>query len=389
MTTQTSVAVQPPRANSAGRPGRSRDDAWFRPRRRPGRLGPVSLARLLVFELVQLSLCFVIFQALWALIVGGLVGLAAAVATFGWRKDHWWTEILQLRMRFRYRRGIVAARRDDPRLVSLCELAPDLTVEDVPGAEGVRLGMGSDGAGWFAVLEVGVDDGPQPPIPLAALARIATEVEQAGVVVQVVLHSAPLPRSDQRDHATWLAVRLDSQVVAEAAVGRPGGDLDVPAVLAELTRRVERALRRRGLTARMLDADGLLDALVRSCDLGAPADRRPIQPQEEWDCWRSTKLTHGCFWMRNWPNPERGSLLLSALAEVPDAQVNISIMMEPEQGSTGVRGLVRVATIAERYQQTCDMVVQLAEYAGGRLSRLDGQQLPAVYASAPTGGGAR
>ncbi|MCI2424062.1 type VII secretion protein EccE [Saccharopolyspora sp. K220] len=389
MTTQTSVPVQPPSASAAGRFGRSRDEAWFRPRRKPGRIGPISLARLLVFELVQLSLCFFIFQALWALIVGGLVGVAAAVATFGWRKDKWWTEILRLRLRFRARRGIVAARRDDPRLVSLCELAPDLTVEDVAGVEGARLGMGSDGAGWFAVLEVGTDDGPQPPIPLSALARIATEAEQAGVVVQVVLHSAPLTGANQRDHATWLAVRLDSQTVAQAAVDRPGGDLNVPVVLAELTRRVDRSLRRRGLTARMLDSDGLLDALVRSCDLGAPTDLRPVQPQEEWDCWRSTKLTHGCFWMRTWPNPERGSLLLSALAEVPDAQVNISIVVEPEQGSTGVRGLVRVATAAEQYQQTCDMILRLAEHAGGRLSRLDGQQLPAVYASAPTGGGAR
>jgi type VII secretion protein EccE len=390
MTPQTSASVKPQKASAAGPFRRSRDDAWFRPRRQPGRIGPVSLVRLLVFEVVQLTLCFVIFQQLWALIVGGLIGIAAAVAMFGWRGDQWWTESLRLYLRFRRRSGIVAARRGDPRLSAMCELAPDLTVEDVPGTDGARLGMGNDGAGWFAVLEVVTDDGPgpRPPVPLSALARIARDAEQAGVVVQVVLHSSALPGSPARDHVVWVAVRLDSQAVAESVIDR-SGDLDVPAVLAELTRRVDRLFRRRGLQVKVLDADSLLDALVRSCDLAEPANRRPVQPQEAWNSWRSTKLTHGCFWIRSWPNPEHGSLLLSALAEVPDALVNIALLLEPGHHGTGIRGLVRVATKAEQYQQTCDMIVRLTEHAGGRLSRLDGQQMPAVYASAPTGGGAR
>ncbi|MGW5645743.1 type VII secretion protein EccE [Saccharopolyspora sp. NPDC003752] len=380
MTSQTSA---PPKSSAFGR---SRDEEWFRPQRRPGRIGPVSLTRLLAFEVVQLALCFFLFQALWALIVGGLIGLAAAVATFGRRGDQWWTEMLWLRLRFRRRRGIVAARRDDARLSALCELAPDLTVEDVAGEGDSRLGMGSDGAGWFAVLEVADDEGPRPPVPMAALARIATE--QPGVVVQVVLHSAPLPGTNRRDDVVWIAVRLDAQVVAQSAVDS-NSDPDVPVLLAELARRVERLLRRRGLRARPLDANGLLDALVRSCDLAEPADRRPVQPSEEWDSWRSTRLRHGCFWMRSWPNPERGALLLSALAEVPEAQVSISIALEPGQRGTDLSALVRVAADEQRYEQTCELVARLVEHAGGRLSRLDGQQLPAVYASAPTGGGAR
>ncbi|RKT83906.1 type VII secretion protein EccE [Saccharopolyspora antimicrobica] len=375
MTSQTSTAF-----------GRSRDDAWFRPQRRTGRIGAVGLGRLLAFAIVELAVCAIVFQSWWAAVVGGLIGVAAAAFLFGRRGGRWWTEILALRLRFRRRRGIVAARRDDPRLAALCELAPDFTAEDVAGADDSKLGMGSDGAGWFAVLEVTAEDGPLPPVPMAALARIANE--QPGVVVQSVLHSAPLPGTVRRDHVVWIAVRLDARAVASSAVDS-GVDPNVPVLLADSAQRVERLFRRRGLRARALDTDGLLDALVRSCDLSEPADRRPVQPREEWDSWRSTRLRHGCFWMRSWPNPERGSLLLSALAEVPEAQVSISIAVEAGLRGTELSGLVRVAADAQHYDKTCEQVARLVELAGGRLSKLDGQQLPAVYASAPTGGGAR
>ncbi|MER7014931.1 hypothetical protein ABT324_26170 [Saccharopolyspora sp. NPDC000359] len=123
--------------------------------------------------------------------------------------------------------------------------------------------------------------------------------------------------------------------------------------------------------------------------MAEPANRRPVQPREEWGSWRSTMLQHGCFRVRSWPNPERGSLLLSALAEVPDAQVSISLALEAGRRGTELSGLLRVVTGEQQHAQTCERVARLVELADGRLSRLDGQQLPAVYASAPTGGGAR
>ncbi|WP_229874442.1 type VII secretion protein EccE [Amycolatopsis deserti] len=366
----------------------ARGQAWFRPVRGRGRLGVVSLARLLAFEIVLVVVAAVGVQELWALIAAGVIGLAVIVLMFGRSKGRWWTESLMLWMGFRSRRGTSGEKRDDPRLTALCELAPDLVVEDIDGPGEGKLGMGSDEAGWFAVLEVtGGADVATPPVPLAALARTAAEAEQAGVVMQVVTHSVPGREPGTRDRALWVAVRLDARAVAESMIDSPGGRLDVPAVLAEITRRAERVLRRRGLNARMLTADEVVDALARSCDLlpgGGPA-----RVHEAWESWHSTRLTHGCFWIQSWPDPDRGTGLLAALAELPADLVSIALLLEPSFDGTTLRCLVRVAATAQRYQQVCDLVKTLAERNGARMSRLDGQHGPAVYASAPSGGGAR
>ncbi|KAA9166947.1 type VII secretion protein EccE [Amycolatopsis acidicola] len=357
--------------------GRPRGAAWFRPRRNPGRLGVLSLARLLVFEIVLVVVFFVLFQEIWSMILGGVLGLVALVLVFGRAGGRWWTESFLLWLGFRARDGSAGESRDDPRLTALSELAPDLVVENVAGPGDSELGMGSDGAGWFAVLEVAVS-GPLPPVPLSALSAIAAEAEQAGVVIQVVSHRDP------RGNVLWVAVRLDARQVAESMIDRPGDDVDVPVVLAEVTRRAERALRRRGLQATVLDADGVVEALSRSCDLVPGARIR-----ENWQAWHSARLAHGCFWVEAWPDSERGTSLLAAFLEVPAALVSVALLLEPADEGTSLRCLVRTAIRPDRYKQLSELVTQIAVRAGARLSRLDGQHAPAVYASAPSGGGAR
>ncbi|NIH81479.1 type VII secretion protein EccE [Amycolatopsis viridis] len=367
---------------------RTSGQTWFPHVRNRGRLGVLSLARLLAFEIVLVAVAAVGVQRLWALIAAGVLGLAVIIMMFGRSNGRWWTESLVLWLGFRSRRGTSGERRDDPRLAALCELVPDLVVEDVDGPGDAQLGMGSDEAGWFAVLEVaGGADVVSPPVPLAALARTAAEAEQAGVVMQVVMHSTPGHEPRTRDRTLWVAVRLDAQAVAESMIDAPGDRLDVPAVLAEITRRAERVLRRRGLRARMLAADEVVDALARSCDL-LPGGG-PSQVHEAWESWHSTRLTHGCFWIHSWPEPDRGTGLLAALAELPADLVSIALLLEPSFDGTTLRCLVRVAATVQRYAQVCDLVRTLAERHGGRVSRLDGQHGPAVYASAPSGGGAR
>ncbi|TVT52816.1 type VII secretion protein EccE, partial [Amycolatopsis rhizosphaerae] len=331
---------------------RSREDAWFGLVRSRGRLGVVSLTRLLVFEFVLGAVAVVAVQRLWALIVAGVLGVAAIVLVFGRSQGRWWTESLLLWLGFRARRGMAGERRDDPRLAALCELVPDLVVEDIDGSGATRVGMGSDSAGWFAVIEVSAGgNAPAPPVPLAALARIAAEAEQAGVVMQVVTHSVPGAVVGARDRALWVAVRLDAKAVADSVIDAGHGKVDVPGVLAEITRRAERVLRRRGLPARTLSADEVVHALARSCDL-LPA-RAPGSVREAWEAWHSTRLSHGCFWIRSWPDSHRGARLLAALSEVPADLVSIALLLEPSQDGTLLRCLVRVAADPGRYQQVC------------------------------------
>jgi type VII secretion protein EccE len=395
---------------------------WFQRRRMPGRLGPVGVSRLLVFQVIQVGLFVLLVRGTLAAVLGGAVGALAIAVTFGRWRGRWWTESATLWWRFRRRRGIAHPRAGDPRLAALCQLVPDLVVEDVDGADGTRLGMASDGAGWFAVLAVEPTEADvSPPVPLSALARIAAEAEQAGVVMQVVSHTIPVTAElGTAQRFLWVAVRLDAGAVADSLVDEPDRQVGVPAVLAELARRVDRALRRRGLKARALDADGVMDALVLSCDLapaefpggggaprsgaggellggGAPrsgaggaSPDRPVLVREDWDAWHSPRLSHRCFWLARWPDPERGTSLLAGLGDAPDARVSIALVLEPHREElTDLRCLIRVAAPPELSRLAADRSMQLAERLGGRLYPLDGEHALAVYGTAPSGGGAR
>ncbi|GLY64809.1 type VII secretion protein EccE [Amycolatopsis taiwanensis] len=370
---------------------RTQGAAWFSAVRARGRLGVVSVARLLAVELV-LVVAMVAVQKMWASIVAGILGVAVLVVLFGRSGGRWWTENLLLWLGFRARRGTAGEQRDDPRLMALCELAPDLVVEDIDGTGETRMGMGSDDAGWFAVIAVSAPgDAPAPAVPTAALARIAAEAEQTGVVMQVVTQSTPGTEVRTRERSLWVAVRLDARAVAESMIGKGSEQVDVPGVLSEITRRVERVLRRRGLPARLLAADEIVDALARSCDLVPGTGRPGTVPavREKWDAWHSARLAHGCFWIKSWPDADRSAGLLAALSEVPADLVSIAFLLEPSYEGTTLRCLIRVAADPQRYQEICDRVRELARRSGARVSRLDGQHGPAVYASAPSGGGAR
>ncbi|GAA4013329.1 type VII secretion protein EccE [Allokutzneria multivorans] len=377
------------RAKGTATRRRGRSGAWFRPRRQPGRLGGFGLARLITLQVVLLALAFGVFQGMWALIASCVLGLIALALIFGRSQGRWWTESIALWLRFRRRKGASGEVREDPRLAALSELAPTLVVDDVDGPNDRKLGLGSDGAGWFTVIEVTPSDGstPTPPVPLAGLVKIAAEAEQAGVVTQVVAHNGPIVGPGRREHTTWVAVRLDAHAAAESMIDNAEGRVDVPAVLSEITRRVERVLQRRGHSARILTADEVTEALARSCDLARPGG--PERIREEWDAWYSPWLAHRSFWVRSWPDPVRGVELLAGLAELPAPMVSVALLLDPTLAGADLRCLIRVAAPPDRVEQACSSVLDMAARCGARLTQLDGQHAPAVYASAPTGGGAR
>lgn len=360
---------------------RQRPGVWFRPRREPGRFGELGLTRLLLLEIVLLAVGVVVLQRFWGALAGAAFGVLAVAVLFGRSGGRWWTENLVLWAGYRWRSDAHPPHRSDPRLAALSTLAPEVAVEGILGPNDSQLGMGSDGAGWFVVFELETVGrlGVQPPIPLTALVGIAADAEQPGVVVQLVTHT------NVREHVSWVVVRLDARAVADSLVDHPDGQVDIPAVLSEVSRRVERLFRRRGLTVGPLGPDDLLDALARSCDLGAMSSS--ASPREEWGVWRSRHLAQVCFWVRSWPDPDRGTGLLAALSELPAPLVSIAITMAPGHETTHLRCLVRVGALPDRIDEICARVDQLAGSAGAVVSRLDGQHGPAVYASAPTGGG--
>ena len=388
--------------------------AVLAPRRRPGYLGPVHLTQLVVAEAALVAVV--------AAVAGGPLAVAVAAAgavllfalALGRRQHRWWLEHRMMRWRYARRRRAVPAAGDgdDPRLAALRVLAPGLTVTDVPVADGAQVGVARDDAGWFAVVAIGtrapMRDDPGDRLPLDVLTAALADMDQPGAVLQVVRHTvpalgvdadpaSPAGRSYQQvlaaagratplAAATWVAVRLDARTLAESGTDT-GDQLDrAPAVVAAVVRGVAKSLRRLGIPYQVLDAAGVVGALARSCDLDVPA-----APEEDWTRWRSAHLVHRSYWVRRWPPVEDAAAVLERLAAAPAATTNLALILTPDDRDdvVDVRCLVRFAAPSDDLDRVCTAALADARRAHAELSPLDGEQGPAVYASAPTGGGAQ
>lgn len=401
-----------------GDPSSPPEPATFVRRRRHGYLGPVNVLQLVIVEAVLVVLLVLLRNNPILLIVGIVLAALLLVATFARSGGRWWVERALIRRQYRRRQHTGRLPADDPRLVTLHHLVPDLTVETIDGVGGTQVGIGRDAAGSFATVAVvrpdGVNGDPLGRLPLSKLAAIANDSEQPGAVIQVVTHGTPAPDAaidgmrpaaesyrelmDQfggampADQVVWVSARFDARTVAEAYVGGADESKEIPVMITALIRRIGKALKRSGLEYQVLDGDGLLDALARSCDLEQSHDEsRQADPRESWTYWRSATLAHTCFWVSSWPDLRRSGELFDRLGRTPAAALtSVSLIMAPRQDVTEIRALVRVAAPEPgALSRACAAAEQIASSGGGGLFRLNGEQAQGVYASAPSGGGAR
>jgi type VII secretion protein EccE len=391
----------------------ARDDAEPRLKRRPGYLGAVHVVQLLLVEAVLFGVLGALTHSYLTAEITAAAGALLILAATLRRGGRWWFERQTVGREYRRRRGHPDIGEKDARLAALHWLAPGLTVQDVESESGAHTGIGCDAAGWYAAIAIGEADSMHgeggPGVPLDVLARCLDEAEQPGAVVQVVTHAVPAPSLDMdgrhlaahsyqellalagpvpADRTTWVAVRLEARSRAEAGV--PGGyDAEhAPTLVANLIRRVSRSLRESRLPHRILSADELLDALTRACDLDSDLSGTGRPPHEEWTAWHSARAAHASFWLRDWPRVDEAATLFGGLAAIPSASTTVSLVLTRVHGELAMRCLIRVAAPREGLAGLCEMVNRNARAVNAELFRLDGEQGPAVYASAPTGGGA-
>lgn len=391
-------------------------EAVLRPKRRPGHLGAMHVLQLLAVEAAIVAVLASLSGGV-GVVAGASVGaVLLLILALARHRGRWWLERRIIARDHRRRRRNPGGATGDRRLDALRVLAPGLSVEDVKTTTGSRVGVARDAAGWFAVAEVAKAPGDGPTeVPVDTLAETLIDVDQPGAVLQVVVQTVPAPSVDTHpsspagysyrhligsfgglqipaDQTTWIAVRLDARLLAEAMGQDWAGLNEVPALTAALARRVARSLNRHRLGFRLLDAEALVHALARSCDLEQPADvTEPVRPREEWTQWHSARLTHRTYWLRSWPEVDRIGALLRGLSSVPAAMSTIALILvpEPRTGLLDMRGLVRVAAPPADLTQVTQLATTGARQAGADLFPVEGEQGPAVYASAPTGGGAR
>jgi type VII secretion protein EccE len=374
--------------------------------------------QLLLAEVAVIAVLAVLSHGILLIACALLAGIALLVGTLARKEGRWWLERRLMARQFRHRQhDRPMPDRRDARLTALQSLAPGLVVEDVSARDGAQIGVARDDAGWYAVAAVtptaAMRDDPSVGLPLDILVRALTDADQPGAVLQVVTHTVPAPSLDLDatrlagrsyrdllqefgpvpvpvDRVIWLAVRLDAQALAEAGADRIDDAGQAPAAVATLIRRVAKALRQAGLGYQVLNADGLIGALARSCDLDQPAPTGAAPPpREEWSAWHSGTLAHRTFWLQDWPTIAQSGALLDWLATAPAALTSIAMTLAPDGDTVDLRCLARVAARAGELTEVCAAVHRGAQLAHARLFQLDGEQGPAVYASAPTGGGPR
>lgn len=385
--------------------------ALFR-RRRPGHIGLLSITQLLVAEILLVGVLATAGAGWIVLVAAALVFALAMWGLFWRRRGRWWTERLMLARGLRRRKGATASRNADPRLATLHVVVPGLGVSTYTASDGERVGVGRDEAGWFGAAAVVQPQfgrsGTFGRLPLDRLAQALREMGQPGAVVQLVVQSVPAPTSDidarnrcvtsyqellgqhgtvPADRMVWVSARVDERRFLDAWVNESDPIDQAPAVVAALVRRMGRVMRRDGVSYQALDSDGLLDALVRSLDLERDPTAEP--PKETWENWRSAHLTHATFWVSHWPKPDEAAAMLEKLAAVPAASTTLSLSLDAHEDFTDFRCLVRVSTKEFGIDAAAKAVREIVERYGASVLRLDGEQVPAAWATAPTGGGAQ
>jgi type VII secretion protein EccE len=238
---------------------------------------------------------------------------------------------------------------------------------------------------------------------------VLTETAQPGAILQVVRQTiaapglavdvdSPVGQSYRQllgsagplplNQTTWVAVRLDGRRLAEA--GAMGGtEVEAaPLVVAALARRLCKSLRHAGIQCQVLDAQALTGALAGSCDLEPEPGGAPAPSREDWTAWHSRLFAHRSFWVRDWPPVERAAGLFD-LFDSAAPMTAVALTLSPDDDLVDLQCLVRVAAPAAMLPQVCARLTRRAPKFAARLHPLDGEQGPATYATAPTGGGSR
>ena len=416
------VPPPPPPAPPAPLAPRGQPAARFRPAEptvravpKKGHLGPFTVAQILVAEASLLAIAASFTQTPLAVIASGGAAAALLIIFFSRRQHRWWLEHRQVARDHRRRRAARLDQRSGPVLAALRTIAPGLTVRDVPAPTAAAVddtvGVARDEAGWFSV--VGLDPAAAP-VPLDTLIGALTGTGQPGLVLELVTHTVPAPSPDvpaaSPSGASYrqlvdtigsgpfpafressISVRIDARTLAEALLDHTADPEAAATLVAGLARKVVTGLRRLGVTGRALDADALLALLARSCDVEPWALAEGPGVDEAWGHWRSARLIHRTYWLKTWPAAatEIGSLFGWA-ATAPAAQTSVALVLDAGAGDeVAVRAFIRLATRPDADLAALDRVLQEGvRRAGGELLALDGEQGPAAYATAPTGGGA-
>ncbi|WP_263165228.1 type VII secretion protein EccE [Streptomyces sp. SCSIO ZS0520] len=399
---------------------------------RSGRGGSFGVQRLVLIELAAaLVVCgWVIGPAALAAagVIAALLLCLAFVRRRGRTLPEWLGTVLALRARRRRARGEPLLPGTEPGLAPAVECDPSLRTSSCTrgGARDQRpIGLIGDGAFLTAVLQVESDatalraERNRRPLPVA-LVRDALQVDGIRLEsAQIVLHTQPAPALHLpqesvavRNYAplqagtgspavriTWIALKLDPELCAEAVAARGGGVTGARKCLARVADHLSSRLSGKGFRATVLTEDELVTAVATSACANpmvtaqAGQEEAPARRTEESGrSWRCDNRRHTTYWVRRWPRLGGGESslpqLVSILTSVPALATTFSLTLAggERQGVT-LTGHLRVTGRGESELATARRDLErAARQSRTGLMRLDGEQLPGVLATLPLGG---
>lgn len=406
----------PAAPDAAPAPPSASDAISVQPVRRPGYLGSLSLTQIVVAEAALLIAAGAATQGLVPGLIAGLAAVLVLGVVFARRRRRWWLEDMLIAWRYRRRRSSPR----DPGLVlaALRSVAPGLAVRDVTAPDGARVGVARDEAGWFSVVAL-TPTAPvhaeAAPVPLDTLVGLLAATEQPGAVLQLVTHTVPAPGIDLHPASpaggsyrqlveslsragvpahreSSVSVRIDARSLAEALLDHTADPDAAAELVASLGRRIATSLRRLGVACRVLDTDDLIATLARSCDVESGVLGDSGEVREEWTRWHSARLAHRTYWLKTWPaSASAVGTLFEWVTALRASHTTVALTLDPSTGDDdiAVRAFVRLAADPDHDFATLEKTLfDGVRTFGAQLVPLDGEQGPAAYATAPTGGGA-
>ncbi|MEU7559911.1 type VII secretion protein EccE [Streptomyces eurythermus] len=417
------------RAASARR-GADRQQVTPGLRQRPGQAGSFRLQRLVLVELAAAVLLVGWAVGMAALVPAAVVALVLLLLAFVRRRGRslpeWLATARELRARQKRAANTPIPPGTEPGLVPAVECEPALRTYSYGARDRRPVGIVGDGTFVTAVLQVEADatalraERSRQPLPLG-LVRGALEVDGIRLEsAQIVLHTQPAPalHLPQQSVAvanyvplqeqtgapavriTWIALKLDPELCAEAVAARGGGLEGAQKCVVRAADHLASRLTGAGFRARVLDEEELVAALATSACANplvtAEAGRsetRERRTEESGRSWRCDNRRHTTYWVRRWPplgggRAESLPQFVARVTAIPALATTFSLTLAPgERQEVSLCGHLRVTGRSDDELVAARRALETAaRQSGAGLARLDREQLPGMLATLPLGG---
>jgi type VII secretion protein EccE len=381
---------------TGGPPSRQAQRAWTTPL-------PTAL-RWEVALLVPVTVALVGQTTGW-LLVAGVLALAVVVLGIPWSGRSLLGTALS-RLRFGRRRARRVEHPDLPvDLVPLAQWLPGLQVTQTRSASGADVGVVTDGESWTAILALNSDDlmmaDAGERIDLDALSGLTRQDDIIFAGLQLVTYTVPAPVtallhpgspaarayleiSDEPPPSvrrTWLCVRLDPRLCLEAVARRGASTEGIHGTLRFGLHRVQAALKRQGLSTRVLSPVEIHEVLGLTA--GSTPDHPDQRSVESWTSWDCDGLVHLGARVRTGGDASLAhQSLLSALDRAPVLFAVTSYTIDDRNRPSGA---VRVAAPNQQLAEQAFEQLRRDLPRHVTLSARGGVQVPAVLGTVPLG----